>query len=205
MSTSSPPASEACKPTKALKNHPKGPLTFNDIGDLVTFIIGPVKTKVQIHKKIVCYYSPTLDAAFNGTFLEGSTQTYALESINESTFALFVEWIYSQKLENSPDKKLNATDLAAPRSCRTYITIDAIIDAYEHAAVDSSLRKIFVSHAAWSSPSELFDSYGSQLLKEFVLDIAMACRDIMSKRSIIYFKSKDWISRELVDYYVEEK
>lgn len=88
---------------------------------------------------------------------------------------------------------------------RTYITIDAIIDAYEHAAVDSSLRKIFVSHAAWSSPSELFDSYGSQLLKEFVLDIAMACRDIMSKRSIIYFKSKDWISRELVDYYVEEK
>ncbi|KAH9215322.1 hypothetical protein DL95DRAFT_243131, partial [Leptodontidium sp. 2 PMI_412] len=132
---------------------------------LVTFIIGPVKTKVQIHKKIVCYYSPTLDAAFNGTFLEGSTQTYALESINESTFALFAEWIYSQKLENSPDKKLNATDLAAlwvladmfliPRLqnlaiglidelSRTHITIDAIIYAYEHAAVDSSLRKIFV-------------------------------------------------------------
>ncbi|KAG4443028.1 hypothetical protein IFR05_001482 [Cadophora sp. M221] len=188
MSTSSISESKAHIPSEALKNHPKGPLTFNDIGNLVTFTIGPERTKVQIHKKLVCYYSPTLDAAFNGAF---SKELPRHAPSNPS-------------MMNSPDK-LNLADLAAlwvladmlliPRLQnlamglidelgRTEFNIPAILYAYQNAAVYSPLPNIFVSHAAWSSPNELFDIYGSQLPKEFVPDAAAACRNIMSKISV---------------------
>ncbi|KAH7363913.1 hypothetical protein BKA65DRAFT_390126, partial [Rhexocercosporidium sp. MPI-PUGE-AT-0058] len=68
---------------------------------LVTFLIGPKDdlTKFVIHKEFACYHSPVLDAAFNGDFVEGQTQTYRLEDVSASAFRLFSQWIYTRKLE----------------------------------------------------------------------------------------------------------
>jgi hypothetical protein len=67
---------------------------------LVTFLIGPSnnQSKFFVHKEFACYHSPVLSAAFNSTFLEGQTQTYALEDTTEGAFRLLVQWLYSQKL-----------------------------------------------------------------------------------------------------------
>lgn len=55
-----------------------------------------------VHEEVACHYSPVLKAAFNSDFVEGQTQTYVLDDIGEhgiATFTLFVEWLYTQKLD----------------------------------------------------------------------------------------------------------
>ncbi|TVY13745.1 hypothetical protein LARI1_G008201 [Lachnellula arida] len=81
----------------------KGP-KFSKTQELVTFKIGKdnkIETFV-VHKESACHYSPVLKAAFNSDFIEGQTQTYILEDIGEhsiESFTLFVEWLYTQKLD----------------------------------------------------------------------------------------------------------
>jgi hypothetical protein len=40
------------------------------------------------------------EAAFNGKFIEGQTQTYTLEDTSEGVFELFVQWMYFQQLRS---------------------------------------------------------------------------------------------------------
>ena len=195
------------------------------IEDLVTFLIGPSRHRVQIHKKFVCHHSPILQAALNSGFLEGSTQTYELDNVTDSTFALFCQWIYTQKLEHTPKIKLDSVDLVGlwvladkfliPRLQNLVINLideigritivpAAIAYAYENTAVDSPLRKIYVSQVAWTSQSQLFVVFASCLPKQFALDVAAACRTIMTKRGIVNTTSTDCISRQVGDYYVKE-
>jgi hypothetical protein len=45
-------------------------------------------------------YSPVLKAALNSRFIEGQTQTYALDDTTDEVFRLLVQWFYGQKLES---------------------------------------------------------------------------------------------------------
>jgi hypothetical protein len=67
---------------------------------MVTFIIGrdPVRETFMVHKEHACRYSPVLDKAFNSTFKEGETQTYSMDDTTVEAFRMFVQWVYSQKL-----------------------------------------------------------------------------------------------------------
>jgi hypothetical protein len=67
--------------------------------ELVTFLIGKDQRKYLVHKSFACYYSPVLNAAFTGSFIEGQTQTYILEDTNPDGFERFVNWLYTQKIE----------------------------------------------------------------------------------------------------------
>lgn len=71
---------------------------------MVAYLIGPDEARYLMHKKAVYHYSPVLKAAFNSGFIERTTQTYQLEEINE-TFALFMQWIYKQKVELHEDSE----------------------------------------------------------------------------------------------------
>jgi hypothetical protein len=52
-----------------------------------------------IPKQLITFYSPFFDRAFNGTFLEGQTQTMTLgEDIPVDIFGLFVHWLYTRQL-----------------------------------------------------------------------------------------------------------
>ncbi|KAL2072742.1 hypothetical protein VTL71DRAFT_12085 [Oculimacula yallundae] len=236
MSTSSSSKAESSSLVRSTQAAPKG------IGDLVTFLVGPDKVAIQIHKKILCHHSPILDTAFNSTFFEGKTQTYELESVTEDTFALFTEWIYSQKLERtspSCDKTTMNTqeraDIAAESASlvalwiladmlliprlqnqtidiiakigREVVTIQDIIDAYANTAIDSPLRKLFVSQLAWVSPesSELvFSTHGLLLPKQFVLDVVLACQKIMIHHATVSTSVSACISQDAAEYYVKE-
>ena len=52
----------------------------------------------SVHKESACLKSPVLKAAFDGTFIEGQTQTYTLESTTPEAFRMFVKWLYSDRL-----------------------------------------------------------------------------------------------------------
>lgn len=68
---------------------------------IVTFLIGPGDSpkKLIVHKEHACYHSPVLDAAFNGDFIEGQTQTYRIEDTSPGAFRIFVQWLYRQELD----------------------------------------------------------------------------------------------------------
>lgn len=62
----------------------------------------PGKSKVfKVHKNFVCYHSPFFDAAFNGNFVEGDTQQMKLEDTCPEAFGIFVNWLYTQDIENN--------------------------------------------------------------------------------------------------------
>ncbi|KAL5321118.1 hypothetical protein ACEPPN_011930 [Leptodophora sp. 'Broadleaf-Isolate-01'] len=90
--------------------------TFSDGKSLVTFLVGPGPTPIefQVHKEVVCLHSDVLAAAFNGSLIEGQTQTYRLEDTTARAFRLFMQWLYSQKLkltQTRPDyESISETD-----------------------------------------------------------------------------------------------
>ena len=61
----------------------------------------------SIHKNFICHYSPYFNAAFNGSFIEGETQSLDMEA-NPRVFSVFVNWIYSQKLEEEDIEDLDS-------------------------------------------------------------------------------------------------
>jgi hypothetical protein len=44
---------------------------------------------------LICYYSPFFSAAFNGNFIEGTTQSMTLD-VDKVAFGVFANWFYSQ-------------------------------------------------------------------------------------------------------------
>ena len=47
----------------------------------------------------MCHYSPVLEAAFNGEFVEGQNQEYKIQQVDEEVIRLLVHWLYTQKLD----------------------------------------------------------------------------------------------------------
>jgi hypothetical protein len=51
---------------------------------------------IPVHKVAACSCSPVFDAAFNGKFIEGETQTYILEDTTLEVFTLLAEYMYNR-------------------------------------------------------------------------------------------------------------
>lgn len=58
------------------------------------------ETKTYIvHKEFACYYSPLLDAAFNGTLDIAKTQTFTIgDGTTFDAFHLLLQWLYRQAI-----------------------------------------------------------------------------------------------------------
>jgi hypothetical protein len=84
---------------------------------IVTFLIGPGDSpkKFIVHKEPACYHSPILDAAFNGNFVEGQTQTYRIEDTSPEAFRFFVQWLYRQELDLFQLKSLAVEEDEEPK------------------------------------------------------------------------------------------
>ncbi|KAG9238590.1 hypothetical protein BJ875DRAFT_511108 [Amylocarpus encephaloides] len=78
------------------------PPEFSDAVSMVTFFIGNKEEgnqkKFLVHKDVICSQSPVLKAAFDNKLTDGGTQTYAIEDVNEHTFKMFMEWLYSKTI-----------------------------------------------------------------------------------------------------------
>ena len=61
------------------------------------------KQEFLVYKKFICYYSPFFDAAFNGRFEEGETQSIDIDYVKPEVFGLFFNWLYTQKVIQDED------------------------------------------------------------------------------------------------------
>lgn len=60
------------------------------------------KTKLRtfpLYKSILCRQSPFFDAAFNGPFIEGQSQSMALEDVGEEEFGMFVHYVHFRTIK----------------------------------------------------------------------------------------------------------
>lgn len=71
-------------------------------GSVVTFkVTDSGETKIHIvHKEFACYYSPLLDAAFNGNSEIAKAQTFSIgDGTTFDAFDLLVQWFYRQNIQ----------------------------------------------------------------------------------------------------------
>ncbi|PQE07901.1 btb poz domain containing protein [Rutstroemia sp. NJR-2017a WRK4] len=71
----------------------KAPSLLNPQNEMVTIHVTDADGKVfnfVLHKSFLCYASPFFDAAFNGNFVEGQTQSMKLET-SEQAFGMLVD------------------------------------------------------------------------------------------------------------------
>ncbi len=57
-----------------------------------------------VHKDFICHYSPFFAAAFNGSFIEGQTQTMTFNDVHSVPFGVLVNWIYTQTITDEKGK-----------------------------------------------------------------------------------------------------
>ena len=69
---------------------------------MVTIFVGMTKQPFYVHLDLLCDASSFFKAAFAGNFREASEKTMQLPDDRESTFKLFVDWLYCQRYEMLP-------------------------------------------------------------------------------------------------------
>jgi hypothetical protein len=101
--------------------------------------IQPQNHNLHIHKDFICYYSPFFDAAFNGNFQEGQTQTMKFDDVDVTAFGVLSDWFYTQKITDSEDKLPDLTTLG-----RVWILGDRfLIPKLQNMAMDMICDKLY--------------------------------------------------------------
>lgn len=77
---------------------------------MATILVGKNKKPFYIHLDLLCDASSVFKAAFSEGFKEGSEKVVQLPDGNESTFELFVEWLYYRRYEMLPEVKRDDAD-----------------------------------------------------------------------------------------------
>lgn len=144
----------------------------------VTLVVGKTKTAFQVHEADLFEASTFFRSAFTSDFRESTERTMTLPEDDESTFDLFVEWLYHQRyhLPSPPKAKVKGKDrfmqpfqlyvLADKYDIRSlksllvsqiftafkqdsdFPTCAAIVYAYEHTSQSSTLRKMIADRLA---------------------------------------------------------
>jgi hypothetical protein len=148
-----------------------------------------------VHRKFLCHYSPFFNAAFNGQFIEGTTQRLDFEA-NAYTFSVFINWIYTQRLSDGSQSTL-ATDCLVnlwlpdkflipdlQNECaeaflfglsRYRISPAQGNHIYENTSADSPLRFIFIDQYMRDLPTQL-EMKAEMTNQDILLDITDALR-----------------------------
>lgn len=180
--------------------------------------------KFSIHKNILCFYSQFFAQQLKNAepSLEVNPEPITLEDVDPSTFGLFCNWIYYQKIRNEQGKRPGLIELAKlwafgetfQMAALQNSTMDLIRDevayptefesfiyfAYEIESGGDELRRLAIARMAWTLP-EPFKVILGRLPAEAQMDLIM---ELKSQRDAV---PKDhW--REIgiaKDYYVAEK
>ena len=146
----------------------------------VTILVGEDSTPFFIHRDQLCESSSFFRAAFEGAFLEGSETRMSLPEEEETTFDLFIQWLYRQSYEISSQKhndkgqrfmepvklyvladKYDVTDLKSHVITKLFALrneewvpgLATMAYAYEHTPQNSRLRKLMADW--WACRVEL--------------------------------------------------
>lgn len=155
--------------------------------------------KFVVHKESACFYSPIFKAAFNSTFIEGQTQEYRLDDVNEGTVQFLVQWIYRQEMsivqlqsgKHDPQEcqDLVETWVLADRllvpglqnavlaaldkvqTCTGTRNIRTIPYVYENTSPGSQLRRYVVASCAAHLDVDCYSTKPKYFPKEMLLDL----------------------------------
>ena len=72
---------------------------------VVTIFVGKNKQPFYVHLDLICDASPFFKTAFAGNSKEASEKTMQLPDDRESTFKLFVDWLYGDRQDILPAEK----------------------------------------------------------------------------------------------------
>jgi hypothetical protein len=169
--------------------------------DIVTLIVGEGDStkEFSVHKEHVCHYSPVLNPAFNGSFVEGQSQTCRLHA-NESTAQFLLQWLYTQRLDilqlrTKKYDKEECDSLVRLWILGDYLLIpqlqNYVIDSlfvvmkqfqltpihglryiYEHTSTDSKLRLLFLHRCCFCMASSEFKAYSEEFPNEMLIEVA---------------------------------
>ncbi|TVY88125.1 hypothetical protein LAWI1_G006726 [Lachnellula willkommii] len=217
-------------PTKSkVEQKPKKP-NFSSSHELVALIVGkePNIKKLVLHKEAACLYSPVFTAAFNSAFLEGQTQEYRLEEVNEGAAQFLVQWLYNQELTITQleDGKYNqdevesliqlnilADKLLLPRLQN--LTLSELSKVchkskfahsfnfhylYANTGPGSPLRRFVVDHCASVLCSYDYGASSDNFPKEMLVDLAAVLSRSLTPSAIDKLKPEHALTR----YHVPE-
>ena len=87
----------------------------------MTILVGPDESQHTVHKDLLCQKSPYFSAAANDCWKEGQEGRVPLPADDPSAFALYVQWLYRERIFSSQDM----TDTGGNRE-----EIDLLIEAF---------------------------------------------------------------------------
>jgi hypothetical protein len=174
------------------------------------------KSSFIVHKDFICFYSPYFKAALNSTFQEGVEHSVDLEDVEPTTFSLFINWVYRQRIVEPDEAPLDLKGaillwLLADRLLATSLQNAAIelldkafVDVpwftfietnlvYDNTVVGSPLRKYLVARIVKSS-----QRLGIHSPKELLVDIVERLKpghsyncQLLPKKELEAFHVKD--------------
>lgn len=197
---------------------------------MVALIVGKESNvkKLVLHKEAACLYSPVFAAAFNSTFLEGQTQEYRLEEVNEGAAQFLVQWLYNQELTITQldDGKYNQDEVES--LIQLYILADKLLlpclqnltlselwkvchkskfahsynfhYMYANTGPGSPLRRFVVDHCASTLCSHDYGLSSDNFPKEMLVDLAAVLACSLSPYASIKLKPE----YRLTQYHVPE-
>ncbi|CAG8950236.1 hypothetical protein HYFRA_00008474 [Hymenoscyphus fraxineus] len=178
-----------------------------------------LKDTFIVHKNFICFYSPFFDAAFNGAFKEAETQVLDLEDTSPTVFGLFVNWLYTQRLEFPGGENISMSNLIdlwilgsrclVPKIQNKSLELldkrrifvfssTKFVRAYENTTEGSPLRRYIVAIAATRNGALTTPQDYPQ---EMLVDIVNYVRIRRAQTSEWIKFSKD----ELKGFYVDEQ
>ena len=157
---------------------------------------GETKKEYVVYREFACYYSPMLDAAFNGLFIEGKSNTMTIDDFPfPEAFGFLQCWMCTTKIEHPLNNPLTITSyciawiladrLLIPRMqnqvvakiCTQLLPLAIMPDVkmvYENTSPDSKLRKLVAYLCAFEREPKLWatrDGDGD-IPMQFLVDVA---------------------------------
>lgn len=157
---------------------------------------GEEKKEYVVYKEFACYYSPMLNAAFNGPFIEGKSNTMTIDDFPfPKAFGFIQCWMYTMKIKHPLRVPLTLTSycvawiladrLLIPKLqnqavielCSKKLTLDKMPDLkliYGNTSPDSKLRRLVAYLCAFEMEPNLWamrDGDGD-IPSQFLVDVA---------------------------------
>jgi hypothetical protein len=125
------------------------------------------KKDFVLHKSFVCFHSRFFNAAFNGPFSEGTSQSMIFHTYSLEAFGLFADWIYKEKIPDGPGELPNINELVFLYIIGDHLLVPKLLNQilerindsvgttgvlpvalfrhiYENTTVESPLRKMMI-------------------------------------------------------------
>lgn len=133
---------------------------------------GDTEQVFQVYKELLCRQSPFFEAAFEGPFSEGETQSMTLEDVGDNEFGIFLNWIHFKEIKGRYGQP-GFLDLL-----QVWILADRfLVPTLQNEAIDllyDLARNQYLAH--WFFKQLVEYSEGPDIIQRFTMDALLGCK-----------------------------